>query len=142
MRVAFEIKHGIDDVLEHPRSCERAFLGDVADEDHRGPRLLGKARQLRRALAHLRDRPGRRLQRVGIKRLDRIDDGDPGGDQGSPPQGEDAGAALRDEPVDRGGVGRVEGERRPAKVVLAVTRAAPVSVLISPVSPTCPPLSA
>ncbi len=32
MRVAFEIEHGVDDVLEHARAGDRAFLGHVADE--------------------------------------------------------------------------------------------------------------
>ena len=41
------------------------------------PGALGVARELRRALAHLRDRAGRRLQRLGPQRLDRIDDRDP-----------------------------------------------------------------
>ena len=37
------------------------------------PLRLGVARELRRALAHLRHRAGRRLQRLGPQRLDRID---------------------------------------------------------------------
>ena len=37
------------------------------------PLDLASARQLRRAFAHLRDRAGRRLQRVRVERLDRID---------------------------------------------------------------------
>ena len=68
MRVALEIEHGVDDVLQHARPGERAVLGDVADEDDAGARSLGEARQLRRALAHLRHRAGRRLQRVRLQR--------------------------------------------------------------------------
>ena len=37
------------------------------------PALLGQARQLRRAFAHLRHRTGRRLKRVRPQRLDRVD---------------------------------------------------------------------
>ena len=39
----------------------------------RGAALLGEARELRRAFAHLRDRAGRRGERVGVDGLDRID---------------------------------------------------------------------
>ena len=78
MGIAFEIQHRVDDVFEHARAGQIAFLGDVADHDDRGARLLGDARELRRALAHLRDRAGRRGQRFGIDRLDRVDHGDIG----------------------------------------------------------------
>ena len=76
MRVAFEVEHRVDDVLEHPRARERALLGHVADEDQRDALALGEAGELRRALAHLRHRPRRRLQRLRVERLDRIDHGD------------------------------------------------------------------
>ena len=76
MRVAFEVQHRIDDVLEHARPGEIALLRHVADHDDGGARLLGDARELRRAFAHLRDRAGRGGQRFGINGLDRIDDGD------------------------------------------------------------------
>ena len=35
MRVALEVQHGVDDVLEHARPGDRAFLGDVTDQQHR-----------------------------------------------------------------------------------------------------------
>ena len=35
MRIAFEIQHGIDDVLEHARPGDRALLGHVPDQDAR-----------------------------------------------------------------------------------------------------------
>ena len=35
MRIALEVEHGVDDVLEHARTGDRAFLGHVADEDAR-----------------------------------------------------------------------------------------------------------
>ena len=62
VRVAFEIEHRVDDVLEHARPGKRAVLGDVADQHDGGAARLGDARELRRALAHLRDRAGRRGQ--------------------------------------------------------------------------------
>ena len=76
MRIAFEVEHRIDDVLENARARDRAFLRDVADENHDDAALLGKPRQLRRAFANLRDAAGRRGQRVGIRRLNRVDDDD------------------------------------------------------------------
>ncbi len=78
VRVALEIEHGVDDVLQHARPGERAVLGDVADEHDRRPARLGGARQLRRALAHLRDRAGRRRERLAVDGLDRIDHRDRG----------------------------------------------------------------
>ena len=78
MRVALEIEHRVDDVLEHARAGDRALLGDVPDQDHGDAGLLGEARQLRRALAHLRDAAGCRFERLGVHRLDRVDDHDLG----------------------------------------------------------------
>ena len=71
--IAFEVEHRVDDVLEHARPGDGAFLGHVADHEQRRARALGVARELRRALAHLRDRARRRLQRLGPDRLDRVD---------------------------------------------------------------------
>ncbi len=36
--LALEVQHGVDQVLEHPRARDRAFLGDVADDDDGGAR--------------------------------------------------------------------------------------------------------
>ena len=72
MRVALEVEHGVDDVLEHARPRDRALLGDVADDEQRAAAVLRLARELRGALAHLRDRAGRRLQRLGPEGLDRV----------------------------------------------------------------------
>ena len=72
MRIALEIEHRVHDVLQHARPGDRALLGDVADDEERGAALLRVARELRGAFAQLRDRPGRRLQRLGPERLDRI----------------------------------------------------------------------
>ncbi len=76
MRIALEIQHGVDDVLQHARAGQRALFRHVADHDDGDAGLLGDARQLRRAFAHLRHRAGRRTEGVGIHGLDRIDDGD------------------------------------------------------------------
>ena len=65
--VAVEREHGVDDVLEHARPGERALLGDVADEHRGAAALLGLLHEPVRAVAHLRDRPGRAGQ-VGIER--------------------------------------------------------------------------
>ena len=56
--LALEGEHGVDDVLEHARARERALLGDMADEDHRGRAGLGQLHELRRALPHLCHRTG------------------------------------------------------------------------------------
>jgi len=59
VRVALEVQHRVDDVLQHARAGQRAFLRDVAHEHHRAAARLGRARELRRAFAHMRDRAGR-----------------------------------------------------------------------------------
>ncbi len=62
MGIALEIQHRVDDVLEHARSGQRAFLGHVSDQYHRDVAALGDTGQLRRAFAHLRHRAGRGSQ--------------------------------------------------------------------------------
>ncbi|MCY1489455.1 hypothetical protein D9M68_231800 [compost metagenome] len=76
--LALEIQHGVDHVLEHPRPGQRAFLGDVADQEHRRAAPLGMPHQQRRALAHLGDAARRGLQLLGEDGLDRVDDHDLG----------------------------------------------------------------
>ena len=73
MRVALEVQHRVDHVLQHARAGQRALLGDVAHQHHRRAAGLGEAREVRRAFAHLRHRAGRRGELVGIDGLDRID---------------------------------------------------------------------
>ena len=73
MGVALEIQHGIDDMLQHSGARQRAFLGDVADEDDGDAAALGQARELRRAFAHLRHRAGRGSELFGIHGLDGVD---------------------------------------------------------------------
>ena len=43
MRVALEIEHRVDDVLQHARAGDRALLGHVADEDARRCRAAWRA---------------------------------------------------------------------------------------------------
>ena len=74
MLVALELDDGIDDVFEDLRTCQRAFLGDVADEDDGYAAGLGKAEQGRGALTHLSDGASRGLDVLGHNGLDGVDD--------------------------------------------------------------------
>ncbi|MCY1394127.1 hypothetical protein D9M71_90420 [compost metagenome] len=76
--LALEVQHGIDHMLEHPRACQRAFLGHVTDQENRRAALLGIAHQQGRAFAYLGDTTRRRLQLFGKNGLDRVDDHDLG----------------------------------------------------------------
>ena len=60
-------------MLQHAGAGNRALLGNVADEKDRRAARLGKAHQLRRALAQLADRTRRGRKRLAVKRLNRID---------------------------------------------------------------------
>ena len=71
---AFEIKHRIDHVLEHPRASDDAFLRHMADQDQHKAAPFGEAYQLLRGPAHLAHRTGGAIQGVEIHGLDRIDD--------------------------------------------------------------------
>ena len=73
MGVALEIQHGVDHVLEHAGTRERAFFGDVTHQHHGGAAGLGQAGQVCCTLAHLRHRPGRTGELVGVDSLDRVD---------------------------------------------------------------------
>ncbi|CUX24933.1 hypothetical protein AGR7C_Cc160327 [Agrobacterium deltaense Zutra 3/1] len=72
--VAFEIKHGIDHVLDHARTGDLAFLGDVADQHHGRARLFGKPDHRLHTGAHLRHRAGGGIGRIAPQCLDGIDD--------------------------------------------------------------------
>ena len=71
--IALEIQHGVDHVLEHARTRERALLRHVTDEQRRHVVRLREAHELRGALAHLAHGARRRLQLLAEQRLDRID---------------------------------------------------------------------
>ena len=70
--VSLEEEHGVDQVLEHPRAGDGAFLGDVADDDDRRAGVLGEGGQPVPHLAHLRHRAGRALYSAQRERLDGI----------------------------------------------------------------------
>ena len=72
--LALEVQDGVDHVLDHFGAGDRAFLGDVADEDNRRPPALGQPDQLLRRAAHLRHRARGGFERVQIHGLDGIDD--------------------------------------------------------------------
>ncbi len=64
----------VDQMLEHARPRDRAFLGDVADDDDGRAAALGKTHEFGRALAQLRHAARARGDRRGLHGLDRIDD--------------------------------------------------------------------
>jgi hypothetical protein len=72
--VALEVEHGVDQMLEHARAGERAFLGDVPDDEARRARALARRHQHGGRLPHLADAAGRRAEPVGVQRLDGVDD--------------------------------------------------------------------
>ncbi len=60
----FEVQHGIDQVLKHPRARDRSLLRHVPHEKDRDPRLLPVEDEPARALAHLPHGPARREGRT------------------------------------------------------------------------------
>ena len=63
--VALQVKHDVDDVLQHARTRYVAGFRDVTDDEHRHPRRFRRVQQRGGALAHLRHasrRPRRVLQ--------------------------------------------------------------------------------
>jgi hypothetical protein len=43
--IAFELQHAVDEMLEHPRACNRAVLGHVPDENRGDTELLRRTHQ-------------------------------------------------------------------------------------------------
>ena len=72
-RVAFEVQHRVDHVLEDARTGDLAFLGHVADQQHRRARVLREPHQSRRRFAHLHGRTRRGFAQLGLHGLDRVD---------------------------------------------------------------------
>ncbi len=99
---ALEVEHRVNHVLDDARAGDLAILGDVADEDDRGARLLGVADQRLRRTAHLRNRAGSRIDHVGPQRLDRIDDQERGRALGGERRQHVLDAGLGREPHRRG----------------------------------------
>ncbi|MNF42340.1 hypothetical protein D3C84_233860 [compost metagenome] len=60
-------------MFENSGTRERAFLGDVADEENRRAALFCITHQQRRALTYLGNTAGGRLQLFGEDCLDRVD---------------------------------------------------------------------
>ena len=73
-RIALEIEHRVDHVLDDARARDLPVLGDVADEDDRGARFLREPGERLRRGANLGHRTGRAFDPVGPERLDGIDD--------------------------------------------------------------------
>jgi hypothetical protein len=74
MPFAFEVQHGVDDVLERLGPGEAAVFRDVADEKGRHVASFRSEQQLRCRFAHLSDAAGRRLELERKHRLDGVDD--------------------------------------------------------------------
>ena len=72
--LAFQVEHGVDNMLQHPRSGDGAFLGDVPDQEHGHTAAFRQFTQARRAFAHLRDRTGCRFHLGQGHGLDRVYD--------------------------------------------------------------------
>src|SRR3569833_4369384 len=68
--LALEVQHGVDEMLEHARACNRALLGDVADDDHRRAARLGKTDELCSTFPQLRYRTRAGVARVRFGGLD------------------------------------------------------------------------
>ena len=73
VRIALEVQHGIDDMLQHARASQLPVLGHMAHQHHGRAAGLGKTRQVRRAFAHLCHAARRAAQRIAIDGLDRVD---------------------------------------------------------------------
>jgi hypothetical protein len=71
--IAFEIKHGVDHVLEDARTRDQAFLGHVANQQYRRARFLRVTHQSRGRFTHLHGRTGGRFAELRLHGLDRVD---------------------------------------------------------------------
>jgi hypothetical protein len=76
--VALEGEHRIDHVLDDAGAGDLPVLGDMPDQNDCTARTLGETDQRLRRAAHLRDRAGRGLHRIGPHGLDRVDDDEAG----------------------------------------------------------------
>ena len=72
--VALEVEDHVDEVLERARTCHRALLRDVPDEQHRNPGRLGQRGQRARDGANLGDTADDAVDVRGEHRLHGIDD--------------------------------------------------------------------
>ena len=72
MRVALKIEHRVHHVLQHAGPGQRALFGHMAHQHHGGATGLGRAREVRRTLAHLGHRTGGRGELVRVHSLNRV----------------------------------------------------------------------
>ena len=72
--IALELQHRVHDVLQNLRPGQAPFLINMPDHEDRCARLFGELEDGRAALPDLRDAARRRLGRLGVHRLDRVDD--------------------------------------------------------------------
>ncbi len=56
--VAFQVDHRVNDMLEHARPGNNAFLGDMANDEYGHAGILRQVAQPAGAFAHLGHRPG------------------------------------------------------------------------------------
>ena len=61
-------------MFENFRTCDRAFFGDVTDDEKGDPAGFGDPHEPAGALTHLRNASRRRGERLGIYSLNTIDD--------------------------------------------------------------------
>ena len=72
--VAFELQYHVDDVFEDFRTGDDSVFRDVPDDDDGCVGLLRVFHQQCSTLADLRNAARRRIDRIGVGRLDRVDD--------------------------------------------------------------------
>ena len=76
--IAFEIDHGVDDVLDDLGAGESSGFRDMAHEDHGDPGRFRQVNQIHTAVTQLRDRAWCRGDIRLVDHLNRIDDDDGG----------------------------------------------------------------
>ena len=74
LMVAFELKHRVDDMLQHLRSRQASFLIYMSDEDDRRAGFLRELQDGSRALSDLHDAARRGVDAFGRYGLDGVDD--------------------------------------------------------------------
>src|SRR5437899_3709808 len=72
--LAFEVEHGVDDVLQHARPGDGALLVHVTDQEDRDVAALGEQHQASGAFPHLADAARRRGDAAHEDCLDGVDD--------------------------------------------------------------------
>src|SRR5205823_5947840 len=72
--VAFQVQHGVNDMLQDPRSGNGTFFGDVPDQEDGNADLLGQPHESGSRLPNLGDAAGAALEAGVRDGLDRVDD--------------------------------------------------------------------